>query len=216
MRDPAAVEWLPGMSNAEAFRVASWAPWWTWPVPRLVLPGGQAWLPTISQEWKPSTHLGVDMMYSRAGAGRDNVPATLLAWPANTRSGSLRFFAPPGTPILAARTGRIWSVERTRRGIAVVIDHGPPWATFYQHLATTTLPTIRRGKRLDGGPGIEVQAGATIGTMGHDPTDGALLRHLHFACWYRGFGDAASVDPQRGIDRWGVQSWNPDKIPAGV
>jgi hypothetical protein len=213
MRDPALVEWLPGMTNAEAFRTRDWSPHWTWPLARLVLPGGQAWLPAISQEWKRGPHYGVDLMYPRSGAGVANVPATIAAWPPGGRNGSLKFFCPPTAPVLAARTGRVWSVERTARGIAVVIDHGPPWATFYQHLQTTTLPMMRAGKRLDGKPSPEVQAGATIGTAGWDPTDGALLRHLHFACWYKGSGDAASVDPQRGIDRWGVVDWTPSTFP---
>lgn len=213
-RDPALVEWLPGMTNAEAFRVRDWSPWWTFPIPRLVLPGAQTFPPAMSQEWKRGPHYGVDLMYSRRGAGDANVPGTIAAWPPGGKNGSLRFFCPPGAPVVAARTGRVWSVEQTSRGIMVVIDHGPPWATMYQHLQTTTLPMMARGKRTDGKPAPEVQMGATIGTAGWDPTDGALLRHLHFAAWYKGAGDAASVDPQRGIERWAVVEWEPGKIPV--
>lgn len=89
-----------------------------------------------------------------------------------------------GAPIVAARDGTVWSVGETERGHSVVLDHGPPWATFYQHLKTVAVEK-----------GQTVKAGDVIGTMGHDPTDAQLITHLHFATWYKGAGNAASVDP---------------------
>lgn len=137
---------------------------WVFPVPDM--PGQPA---LISQEFRQSNHLGVDIMYRKQN----------------------QWWAPEGTPILAARAGVVWSVTDTPRGKSVVIDHGPPWATFYQHLATTKVAK-----------GQTVAAGQEIGTMGADPTDQQGLRHLHFATWYKGAGDTASVDPALAMGGW--------------
>lgn len=173
-----------------------------WPIPRLVTPaggGGPAAVaavspPVISQEWRtgPHEHLGVDLMY-RAALGRG-------------------FAAPPGVPIVAARAGKLWSVDKTPRGWAIVLDHGPPWATFYQHLQAVD-PAIAAAKR-----GDPVELGQPLGVMGSDPTDGGHIRHLHFATWYKGYGDAASVDPAQAMATWPArtatrnvfgQAWEP-------
>ena len=203
---PGDVTWIP---SDDPMAQRDWSSWWAWPLPILTLPaGGGDFRPVISQEWKVG-HYGVDLMYRR------KVPGIVdkVAWPPGTTNGSVNHFCPPGTPVLAAKRGKVWSVERTKRGIAVVLDHGPPWATFYQHLDTCNLPWTRRGKPLDGSVGREVEMGAAIGTAGADPLDGQKLRHLHFACWYKGAGDAASVNPQPGIDRWGARNWAPITIP---
>ena len=134
-----------------------WGTGWVWPIPDL--PGMPA---VISQEFRPPTHMGVDLMYRLAG----------------------KWTAPVGTPLRAARDGVVWSVGVTERGHNVVLDHGKPWATFYQHLAGVGVAK-----------GQSVKAGQLIGTMGADPTDPQGLRHLHFATWYQGSGDSASVDP---------------------
>lgn len=144
------------MSRSEAQKV-EWGSGWVWPVGDL----GSSWPAVISQEFRPPSHKGVDLMYRQAG----------------------KWVAPVGTPIYAARDGVVWSSGETARGSNVVLDHGPPWATFYQHLAT-----------LDVVKGQRVRAGQKIGTMGADPTDPQGLRHLHFETWYKGAGDHA-VDP---------------------
>lgn len=96
-------------------------------------------------------------------------------------------FAPPGTKVLAARGGTVWSVsERSDGGgWSVVIDHGKPWATYYTHL-----------ERVDVSKGQGVAAGEPIGLMGGDHSEGAKLRHLHFEAWYQGAGSKSSVDAQ--------------------
>lgn len=123
----------------------------------------------VSQEFKSGIHVGLDIMY------RD----------------SEHYYAPVGTPVLAARAGNIWSTGTTARGMNVVIDHGPPFATFYQHLDSVIVSH-----------GQYVEAGEQIGTMGIDPTDEQQVRHLHFAVWYKGNGDSASVDPGPVINGW--------------
>lgn len=123
----------------------------------------------VSQEFKPGVHLGVDIMF---------------------RDGE-HYYAPQGTAILAAKSGTVWSTGTGARGMNVVLDHGPPFATFYQHL-----------ERVDVIKGQYVEAGEQIGIMGIDPTDKQRVRHLHFAVWYQGNGDKASVDPGPVIDQW--------------
>lgn len=146
-------------------------------------------VPVISQEFRAAgggqaPHLGVDLMY------RNAAPPPI-------------FTAPEGVPVLAARDGKLWSITKTPRGWAVVLDHGPPFATFYQHLESIA-PALADAKR-----GELVLAGTPLGIMGSDPTDGGHVRHLHFAVWYQGHGDSASVDPSQAMATWRLVSWTP-------
>ena len=119
------------------------------------------------------------------------------------------FVVPEGTPVLAARAGKLWSVQQTARGLSVVVDHGKPFATFYQHLASVD-PAIAGG----GNPslafrGMAIEAGQRLGTVGIDPTDPSKVRHLHFAVWYNGSGDGSSVDPSSVMPGWRRIVWTP-------
>lgn len=145
----------------------NWSGAWTWPVPTQLIEGNLV-NPLVSQEFHAPAHVGVDVMYRVAG----------------------KWVAPEGTPILAARDGTVWSTGETARGHNVVLDHGPPWATFYQHL---TEVAVAKGQK--------VVAGQRIGTMGADPTDPEGLRHLHFETWYQGDGKHA-VDPGKAMISW--------------
>jgi murein DD-endopeptidase MepM/ murein hydrolase activator NlpD len=174
----------------------AWGPGWTWPIPDLMLvpPLADSIVrAAISQEFRGAgagaRHFGVDLMYRSVGD---------RAW-----------FAPHGTPIVAAKAGTIWSVDESPRGWMVVIDHGPPWATFYQHLEKVS-PAISKGAR--------VEAGHQLGIMGSDPTDPERVRHLHFAAWYHGAGDDASVDPSEAMLSWSRWQWTPpaDAISEAV
>jgi murein DD-endopeptidase MepM/ murein hydrolase activator NlpD len=129
---------------------------WSWPVPSV---GGHQ--PVASQEFRPPSHKGVDIMFRINGS-----------WVANV-----------GIPICAARDGKVWSTGITGRGHNIVLDHGPPWATFYQHLCGVLVEK-----------GDTVTAGQLIGFMGADPSDPEGLVHLHFECWYNGAG-GHEVDP---------------------
>jgi murein DD-endopeptidase MepM/ murein hydrolase activator NlpD len=171
----------------------AWGDGWTWPIPDLDY-GDSARGPTrvpaeVSQEFRSAapTHYGVDLMYRHLGAANSGA----------------RWYAPQNVPVVAARAGALWSVTRTARGWAVVVDHGPPWATFYLHLAT--LDDAITGAAQHGASPIA--AGQRIGTMGADPLDPEHVTHLHFAAWYRGAGDSASVDPAHAMSTWHRHMW---------
>ena len=143
-----------------------WGAGWVWPVAaaRRADPAAFPWaVPVVTNEFARPAHLGVDILY---------------------RSASGRLLLTTSGPVVAARTGTVWSVGQTARGHSVVLDHGPPFATFYQHLSEVSVAK-----------GQSVNAGDVIGQMGADPTDGEHIVHLHFAVWYGGGGDDASVDP---------------------
>lgn len=184
---------LLAMSNEQPI---AWGDGWVWPIPEIQpsiepIGPGEAMLPVISQEFRggplKTAHFGVDLMY------RNRNPPPV-------------FTAPPGVPVLAARDGKLWSITATPRGWAIVIDHGPPFATFYQHLESVALP-LQLAQR-----GEVIKAGTPLGVMGSDPTDGGHVRHLHFAVWYKGHGDTASVDPSKAMASWRLVSWTPQQI----
>lgn len=193
-----------------------WGEGWHWPVPDMITPQGIHYPATITHEFEGRRHPGVDMMYRRRAVG--DMPAFP---PGHVQPNGMRdadrtgkFFAPPGTPILAARDAVVWSVQKSinGNGIFVVLDHGKPWATMYGHLETTTLPSLNPLDPLK--KRVTVKAGDRIGTMGagmnKDPSQGLVdeehLRHLHFEAWYRGAANAA-VDPERAMASWVRSTW---------
>lgn len=155
-----------------------WGLGWVFPVPDT--PSRPA---VISQGFS-AAHRGVDICYQMS------VSSTVLA----TRH--VVWGAPPDTPVLAARDGRVWSVERGPRGWGVVLDHGPPWATYYLHMSD--VASLSKGD--------PIKAGDRIGTMGADPLDAEHIVHLHFETWYKGAGDHA-VDPGRVMPLWARLDW---------
>lgn len=182
----------------------AWDPMWVWPVPTWVAPDGVRYESTVSSGFgsprfagtpDEHAHSGLDIMYKRRSrTDRPEYPAGVKG-PDNFANASPMHFAPPNTPIMAARTGRVWSVTNRpdKGGWSVVIDHGKPFATYYTHLASVAVK-----------PGQMVAMGQQIGIMGASLKDGAHLRHLHFEIWYDGRGPGASVDA------WGdgvMQSW---------
>jgi len=137
-------------------------------------------------------HHGVDVMFRRTS------PADQPQFPAGTPAGSPHYFMPEGVQVLAAADGTLWSSKVTPGGISIVIDHGKPWATYYQHLSKALVPIGISGAHL----GIKIARGQPIGIVGGSPLDGEHLRHLHFEMW-RGGGADAHVDPQlEGFDSW--------------
>jgi murein DD-endopeptidase MepM/ murein hydrolase activator NlpD len=139
---------------------------WTWPLPRLAdgrKPRRSAKFGTWRLSPTPHTHVGIDVMYER----RHALPkGTKLPTPDH---GSIGFELPDGTQVVAARAGKVWSVSKTGRGIGVVVDHGSPWSTFYQHLSAVY---VAKGDR--------VEAGQPLGEAGYDPSGTDQIRHLHF------------------------------------
>lgn len=170
----------------------TWDDGWVWPVPPMrPWKGGPVYNPEVSHEFEDPEHFGVDIMYRRKS--RQDL---VQAFPPGTPDGNAKWFAPSRTPILAARAGKVWSVQKTAKGWNVVLDHHAPFATWYQHLET---PSVVAGQ--------SVTVGQPLGFMGWDPLDAERLRHLHFAVWYQGHGDAASIDPAAAMSRWPRVPW---------
>jgi hypothetical protein len=167
---------------------------WVWPLPRW-----SGYTPGISDGFNSKRtvngeqvkHMGVDVMYPRANAS-DQADR----YPPHTKHGSRNHFMPDATPVLAVRDAKVWSAGMTPRGYTVVLDHGPPWASYYTHMAETFVQPTQRGQS-----GQRVRAGDVIGHVGADPLDGEGLMHLHFELWYRGAREAA-IDPQPLMATW--------------
>jgi murein DD-endopeptidase MepM/ murein hydrolase activator NlpD len=168
---------------------------WVWPM--LTLPDGRA--PLISDGFGSPRddgkrrHKGVDIMYRRPKpivGGRYPLPD----------HGSRMFEVPPGAPIIAAHSGRVWSTGKTPLGNYVIIDHGPePWSTFYQHLEALAIPPHRAGKQTANGKrGLELEVATPLGIAGHSMVDGQQIRHLHFEL-RRG---KTSIDPAPLMKTW--------------
>jgi murein DD-endopeptidase MepM/ murein hydrolase activator NlpD len=170
---------------------------WVWP-----LPSWQGYAPTVTDgflSWRTTAngqrirHNGVDVMYERKNAA-DQVDT----YPPGTPTGSPRSFMPLAIPVLAVRDATVWSADRTDRGYAIVLDHGPPWASFYQHLSEMFVVPTQRGASKQ-----RIRAGDVIGHVGADPTDREGLRHLHFELWLNGNHNAA-IDPCPLMKSWYV------------
>ena len=175
-----------------------WGDGWAWPLPSIRV-DGRTYPATISDGLgspRPGgrRHDGVDVDYQRLSRAD-----LVTRYPPGTSSGTRGFFAPVGVPVLAARDGRVWSCARTSRGIMIVIDHGKPWASMYQHLETTTLARHAHGRNIATGEPTLVRQGDVIGTMGGDPMQGSMaFRHLHFEAWRAG----RPVDPASAMATW--------------
>jgi murein DD-endopeptidase MepM/ murein hydrolase activator NlpD len=177
---------------------------WLWPVPGLKSYDGELYDAVISDgvgTARPGgqEHRGVDILYQRKG--RTDRPE----YKPGTSDGTSGFFAPRNTPIIAARGGIVWSVSNTPRGWSVVLDHGKPWATYYTHLESSSLPEHRNGVSVSGKV-TAIKAGDIVGYMGADPMDPSHLRHLHFAVW-NGGGEESAVDPEDAMRTWPRAPW---------
>lgn len=178
---------------------------WFWPVPVL---GTRR--PVISDGWgsrrknadgTTRPHLGADIMYRRRGPG--DLEAT---FPPGSSNGTRHHFMPDAIPALAASDGIVRVARRGSRGHSVVILHPSCWATYYTHL-----------DELEVRVGQAVAPGAPIGVIGHDPTDGRALKHLHFELWCDGTREGV-VDPEPYLAAWNrltIANWLPPGIRNG-
>lgn len=113
-----------------------------------------------------------------------------------TPNGSKWHVMPDNVVAVAAGDGVVWSARPTKRGFAVVIDHGPlKVATFYAHLEKLFVTPTNRAQARQ-----RVVAGQPIGIIGFDPLDGERLKHLHFEVWRGGPKDW--VDPVPLMKSW--------------
>jgi peptidoglycan hydrolase-like protein with peptidoglycan-binding domain len=93
------------------------------------------------------------------------------------------FPAPMGTPVYAARSGKVvWAGWAGDWGFLVTVDHGRGERTMYAHLS-----------RIDVRVGVWVGQGVQVGLVG--ASGHATGPHLHFEVRVRG----ASVDPLRAL-----------------
>lgn len=142
--------------------------------------------PTVSDTYsavetaKHREHHGVDVMFARKAGGIDS------RFAAGTPNASRGYFMPGLVYARAARDGVVWQVAKTGHGLAIVLDHGKPFATFYQHLSSVLFPIGAKGNR--------VVAGQPLGIIGYSPLDAQKLMHLHFEIWFNG-GASSHVDP---------------------
>jgi len=82
---------------------------------------------------------------------------------------------PAGTKAIAAASGKVLTVRKSERGWTVIIDTGRDMSLLYRHLQN---PIVTAGD--------QVVPAEILGDIGHDPTDRAKKRHLHFEVWYQG------------------------------
>lgn len=181
-------------------RRVEWGTGWVWPVPDALTHDGRQYEAVVSDgvgtprgEYGP--HRGVDIMYRRMS--RED----RAEYPPGTLNGTTWHFAPPRTPILAAKDGVIWTAGRTPRGYSVVIDHGKPFATYYTHMDSLAVAPHAKGRNARTGKVTAVRAGDVIGYMGRDPS-GPKIRHLHFSVAHGGPVERAAVDPAPDMKNW--------------
>ncbi len=162
---------------------------WVFPVPTL---GDRP--AVVSNPFKASAHLGVDIMFKRRDA-RD----LIAAFPAGTSNGTPLFFIPDNVPAFAASAGTVTFAANTPVGHTVIIKHPNDWSTYYTHLSTLVVAK-----------GQQVTAGQSLGTIGASPTDGQHLVHLHFEMW-KGHRRSGAVDPAPFLAAWSRTSmpWAP-------
>lgn len=176
-----------------------WGDGWVWPLASVRV-RGNLYRPAVTDGFTSRRgarlHAGLDIAFLRRNAG-DLVDL----FPPGTPGGGRSWFSPEHVPVLAARAGRVWSVEKQPRGWAVVLDHSKPFATFYTHLETPSLALHQKGVNVNTGQPTYVKAGDVLGFMGYDPTDPERVRHLHFAVWHEGTDDQ-SVDPSDAMKAW--------------
>jgi len=162
----------------------------------------RGYAPTRSHEYNADNHHGVDLMFVRKPGGADSM------WPSGlTRMNGIaksygdakgKFFMPDRIYACAARDGTIWECTKSPRGLQIVVDHGRPFATYYQHLSSALFPLgITKGAQ-----GIAVKAGQPLGVIGFDTSglDRQYLMHLHFEVWFNG-NWTAHVDPWPLLER---------------
>jgi murein DD-endopeptidase MepM/ murein hydrolase activator NlpD len=105
-------------------------------------------------------------------------------------------FADCGTPVVAARAGRVVEVDAGgAEGNYVVLETGDGRQHAYLHLLHPD--SVRRGDRVD--------AGERIGSVGQ--TGNAQGCHLHFEQWTAPgrFTGGRALDPRPALDRWAAR-----------
>lgn len=124
---------------------------------------------------------GPTLAFPVAGGG----PGSVQSFFGDARDGGRRdhhgidIFAPRGTPVIAATSGRVRSVRTTRIGGRVVWLRDPArgQSLYYAHLEEQLVER-----------GMEVEAGDTLGLVGNSGNAATTPPHLHFGIYRRGVG----------------------------
>jgi hypothetical protein len=161
----------------------------------------QAWIDGGKKGPEPALvrkHAGCDIMYARR-----TLADMTDRCPPNGPLGSKWHFIPEPfstgqkkTPVFAIADAVVWNSSDSARGWNTVLDHGKPWASYYQHMVDSTLPPISGGKG-----GRRVRQGDIIGYVSGNPVQRPALKHLHFEIWKHG-GSEAAIDPEPLLIRW--------------
>ena len=102
------------------------------------------------------------------------------AWRMHT---GVDLIVPAGTPVLAARGGRVVLAESVSGyGLTVLLDHGDGWQTLYAHLESMAVVV-----------GDELGRGERLGRVGD--TGSASTAHLHLELRRRLDGEMQAVNP---------------------
>lgn len=102
------------------------------------------------------------------------------AWRMHT---GVDLIVPAGTPVLAARAGRVVLAESVSGyGLTVLLDHGDGWQTLYAHLESMAVAV-----------GDELARGERLGRVGD--TGRASTPHLHLELRRRLDGEMQAVNP---------------------
>lgn len=142
------------------------------------------WVFTAAKYWKAPDELAVPV----EGVRRADLRST---WHA-ARSGGRKhkgadIFAPKGTPVVSATRGVVWRMGWNRLGgrVVTVLGEGPAFY-YYAHLDSWA-------DHLE--PGVEVEAGEVLGTVGNTGNARTTPPHLHFGVYQVGLGTLRAVDP---------------------
>lgn len=186
---------------------------WTFPLPtwcgyRAVISDGPG---ANKRDGGARSHNGVDIDYK--AKSKDDL--TQFKVRTAERSSSGMFFCPTGIiPVLAVRDGFLWSCSLSTRGWQISLDHGKPFATYYQHMQRVFLPRSQSGSAGK----VAVRAGQVIGIVGNgSPPAGSqavnAFNHLHFEVWKDG-GAAQWIDPTPILARANHLDFARIKVPA--
>lgn len=123
------------------------------------------------------------------------------------------FWAPVGTPVLAADDAVIHSVQDNQGwgnyGPTLILQHRMGELTFY-----TLYGHLSRESLLDVQPGQVVSKGQRIGNLGHEDVNGAYPPHLHFQVildLQGNSGDYPGVAHQDSLDFYRLNCPNPSR-----
>lgn len=132
--------------------------------------------PVISQEYKPHTHWGVDIMFRRLPSDPP--------YASGDPRGTTGFYVPANTPALAICDGFIEMAQDSFNGHRARLLHGNGFYSLYLHMY-----------KLFVGPGDKVKMGDPVGIIGGDPSQNDPHHTVHLHYEIRKLADHSPVDP---------------------